>query len=111
MLPKATPDCLVCFTFLVIVFLRLARKDEAVMACIGRQIRAAQAALGWSREDLPERTGIHAGTVCHWERAGDIPEHEGRAKAPERVVAALKAAGAEIVTDPRPGIFLRGKAA
>lgn len=81
------------------------------MACMGRQIRAARAALGWSREDLAERAGIHAATVTYWERVGDLPVHEGRAKAPERMLAALKAAGAEIVTHPRPGVFLGAAAA
>ncbi len=81
------------------------------MTCSGSQIRAARAGLGWSREALAERAGVHVKTVTYWERVGEVPDAEGRAKAPARMLAALRAAGVEIAAKPRPAVFFGGKAA
>jgi transcriptional regulator with XRE-family HTH domain len=34
----------------------------------GRQITAARALMGWTRDDLGARTGLHPKTVAYWER-------------------------------------------
>lgn len=74
------------------------------MIATGQQIRAARAALGWSQEDLAQRAGLHPKSIGYWEHAAPA-EPRRRAMAPERIVAAFRAAGVEIATEPRPAVF------
>ncbi len=76
------------------------------MISTGSQFRAARALLGWSRETLAERAGVHPGTITYWERNANAPRQD--AVAPERMLAALRSAGVEIASEPRPGVFLAG---
>lgn len=79
------------------------------MIASGKQLRAARAMLGWSRESLAERAGVHAKTVSYWEaKSSNYRSSTIRASAPARMVAALQAAGIEIIAAPRLGIFLSG---
>lgn len=71
----------------------------------GCQIRAARAALGWSQGDLAERAGFHPKCIAYWENMTEAPRRHSRARAPERIVAALREAGVEIATEPRPALF------
>lgn len=34
---------------------------------LGARIKARRQAMGWSREHLAERAGVHVGTVQNWE--------------------------------------------
>ena len=77
------------------------------MTATGKQIRAARAMLGWSRETLAERAGVHPRTIAYWEQRADRKHRQG-VTAPERMLAALKSAGVEVASDPRPGVFLAG---
>ena len=78
------------------------------MIATGNQIRAARAMLGWSREALAERAGVHPKTIAYWELRADPKRREG-VTAPERMLAALRSAGIEIASEPRPGVFLAGE--
>ena len=77
------------------------------MIATGGQIRAARALLGWSREDLAERAGVHPQTISYWELRAPPKPRQG-VTAPERMLAALRSAGVEIASEPRPGVFLAG---
>ena len=39
----------------------------------GERIRALRLQRGWTQEDLAERIGVRAGTVCRWERGRNRP--------------------------------------
>lgn len=40
---------------------------------VGHRIRAARERLGWTREQLAEHLGVHAGSVARWETGGSVP--------------------------------------
>jgi predicted transcriptional regulator len=72
----------------------------------GMQIRAARAAIGWSIEQLAERSGVSARTIKRYEALEGIPP--SRTTSLIDVKAALEEAGIEFtgVPDDRPGIRL-----
>ncbi len=75
------------------------------MIASGSQIRAARAGLGWSQAELAGRAGIHAKAVAYWERMGEVSRRQAQGWAPERMLAALNAAGVDVVAEPRPAVF------
>jgi len=75
------------------------------MIATGSQIRAARAGLGWSQEELAGRAGIHAKAVAYWERMGEVSRRQAQGWAPERMLAALRLAGVDVVTEPRRAVF------
>jgi transcriptional regulator with XRE-family HTH domain len=40
---------------------------------VGFRIRRLRERAGWSREELAERLGVHAGSVARWESGGAVP--------------------------------------
>ena len=77
------------------------------MLTYGCQIRAARSALNWSREELARRAGVHVASVRRWEDK-PVARQRSDATVPARMVEALRAAGVELVAEPRPGILLAG---
>ena len=70
-----------------------------------RQIKAARALLGWSQTDLAERSGVSAPTVKRLEASeGDVG---GRIETAEALVAALKKAGIEFISENGGGAGVR----
>ncbi len=75
------------------------------MIASGSQIRAARAGLGWSQAELASLVGIHAKAVTYWERMGEVSRRQAHGWAPERILAALKSAGVDVVEETRPAVF------
>jgi ribosome-binding protein aMBF1 (putative translation factor) len=74
------------------------------------QLRAARALLGWSREDLAERSGIGAGTIKDFEVEKSDPK-QGTVHKWRR---ALEAAGVEFTEETEttgPGVRLKKQVA
>ena len=69
----------------------------------GRQIRAARALLGWSREKLCEETGMSWSTLARLEQGAADP----RVSTVEAVQAALERAGIEFVSGEGKGEGVR----
>lgn len=69
-----------------------------------RQIKAARGALGWSVQDLAERTGVGTATISRYELADAVPK--SRKDNLDKIRMAFEAAGIEFVGSPddRPGI-------
>ena len=72
----------------------------------GRQIRAARAMLGWSREDLLQASGISMSALLRME--GALADSRGSTL--NKVAKALTLAGIEFVTrdDGAIGVILKG---
>ena len=72
----------------------------------GRQIRAARAMLGWSREELLDASGISMSALLRME--GNMAD--SRSSTLNKVVKALSLAGIEFVTraDGAIGVILKG---
>ena len=72
----------------------------------GRQIRAARAMLGWSREELLQASGISMSALLRMEGA----LADSRSSTLNKVVKALSLAGIEFVTrdDGAIGVILKG---
>ena len=72
----------------------------------GRQIRAARAMLGWSREDLLKASGSSMSALLRMEGA----LADSRSSTLNKVVKALSLAGIEFVTrdDGAIGVILKG---
>ncbi|WP_421991871.1 helix-turn-helix domain-containing protein [Qipengyuania sp.] len=71
---------------------------------IAQQIKAARGALGWSVQDLADRTGVGTATLSRYELANAVPRsREGNLV---RIRAAFEAEAIEFVGTPddRPGI-------
>ena len=70
----------------------------------GQQIKAARGALGWSVQDLSDRTGVGTATISRYELAASAPK--SRKDNLKRVRSAFEAAGIEFIGSPndRPGI-------
>lgn len=68
------------------------------------QVRAARALLGWSQDDLSERSGINRRTLMNFENGTTLPLDLTL----QRIVDVLKSAGVEIVrkSDGSIGVFL-----
>ncbi len=75
------------------------------MIASGSQIRAARAGLGWSQAELAVRAGIHAKSTCYWERQGAISPRQAQGWALEKMLAAFKSAGVDVVAEPRPAVL------
>ena len=73
----------------------------------GRQVRAALAMLGWSREELLDASGISMSALLRME--GNTTD--SRTSTLNKVVKALSLAGIEFVTrdDGAIGVMLKGK--
>lgn len=73
----------------------------------GRQIRAARAMLGWSREELLDASGISMSALLRME--GNLAD--SRSSTLNKVVKALSLAGVEFVTrgDGAIGVMIRGE--
>ncbi len=69
-----------------------------------QQIKAARGALGWSVQDLADRTGVGTATISRYELANAVPR--SRKGNLERIRSAFEAAGIEFIGSPddRPGI-------
>ena len=70
----------------------------------GQQIKAARGALGWSVQDLADRTGVGTATISRYELANSVPR--SRKDNLEKIRASFEAAGIEFIGSPddRPGI-------
>jgi transcriptional regulator with XRE-family HTH domain len=74
---------------------------------IPAQLRAARALIGWSREDLANKSGVGAGTIKDFE-INDSDPKQGTVQKWRR---ALEQAGVEFIDpidDKGPGVRLRG---
>ncbi|HEX8694866.1 MAG TPA: helix-turn-helix transcriptional regulator [Longimicrobium sp.] len=40
---------------------------------VGHRIRALRERMGWDREELARRVGVHAGSIARWETGGAVP--------------------------------------
>jgi transcriptional regulator with XRE-family HTH domain len=83
------------------------RKESTMID--GRQIRAARAMLGWSREDLLQASGISMSALLRMEGA----LADSRSSTLNKVVKALSLAGIEFVTrdDGAIGVILKAEQA
>ena len=74
---------------------------------LSTQIRAARGALGWSAQDLAERSGVSLRTILRMESTDGVPQ--GRVSTLMEIKTALEAAGIEFIGSPDdgPGIRLR----
>ena len=72
-----------------------------------RQIKAARALVGWSQDDLADKSGISVPTIKRLEAAeGDI---RGRAETRAALVVALEKAGVEFIAENGGGAGVRMK--
>ena len=73
----------------------------------GRQIRAARAMLGWSREELLDASGISMSALLRME--GNMAD--SRSSTLNKVVKAMRLAGIEFVTrdDGAIGVILKAQ--
>jgi transcriptional regulator with XRE-family HTH domain len=72
-----------------------------------RQVKAARALLGWSQDDLADKSGVSKPTVARLETAdGDLGGYAGTR---EKLVDALESAGVIFVEEngEGPGVRLR----
>jgi transcriptional regulator with XRE-family HTH domain len=74
------------------------------------QLRAARALLGWSREDLAEKSGVGANTTKDFE----INDSNPKLRTVQKWMRALETAGVQFIDDGArpeeggPGVRLRG---
>jgi transcriptional regulator with XRE-family HTH domain len=68
----------------------------------GAQLRAARALLGWSQRDLARAAAVHVNAVRYWEQQPwrSLRLIESSSPGAKRIIAALAAAGIELVCDP-----------
>jgi transcriptional regulator with XRE-family HTH domain len=69
-----------------------------------RQIKAARSLIGWSQNDLADRSGVSIATVKRLEAAEG--ELGGRNETSDRLLGALEAAGVEFTNGGSPGVRL-----
>ena len=72
-----------------------------------RQIKAARALLGWSQDDLAEKSGVSTPTIKRLESADG--ELGGRAETGNALVSALEKAGVEFIAENGGGAGVRMK--
>jgi DNA-binding XRE family transcriptional regulator len=72
-----------------------------------RQMRAARALVGWSRDDLAKAAGLAEITVKRAEAASDTGEVGGRTSTADKIVAALETAGVIFVDENGEGAGVR----
>lgn len=71
-----------------------------------RQIKAARALLGWSQEELAEKSGVSTPTVKRLESSeGPLG---GRAETATKLIRALEAGGVAFINGGQPGVRLKG---
>lgn len=76
---------------------------------ISGQIKAARALLGWTAQDLANRSGVGVATVRRYEMSAAVPKaHLDKLL---KIKAAFEAAGIEFTGNPEvnPGVVLRLK--
>jgi transcriptional regulator with XRE-family HTH domain len=73
-----------------------------------RHIKAARALLGWSQEDLADRSGVSLPTIKNREAVGDGPIG-GYPETAERIMATFTKAGVEFSNGGSPGVRLTRK--
>jgi transcriptional regulator with XRE-family HTH domain len=73
-----------------------------------RQIKAARSLLGWSQDDLAERSGVSKPTIGRLE-SQDGQALGGRAETGDALVAALEKAGVEFIAENGGGAGVRMK--
>lgn len=71
----------------------------------GRHIRAARALLGWTQEELSEKSKVALGTIKRME--GFDGAVNARTDTLRKTVAVLEKAGIEFLNDGSPGVRLR----
>ena len=73
------------------------------------QIKAARSLLGWSAQDLADKSSVAVVTVRRYELAGGVPD--GRVVPLMKIKTTLEAAGIEFIGDPleSPGVRLHLK--
>jgi transcriptional regulator with XRE-family HTH domain len=76
------------------------------MITTGAQIRAARAALSWSRKELAGAAGVHLNAIAYWEAKATIypSQHLGSGAALRLIEAALMRAGILLFVNPTPGL-------
>ncbi|MCQ0986501.1 helix-turn-helix domain-containing protein [Jiella sp. LLJ827] len=70
-----------------------------------RQVKAARALLGWSQNDLADRSGVSRPTVKRLEASDG--ELGGRATTSDAIRSALEAAGVEFIAENGGGAGVR----
>jgi transcriptional regulator with XRE-family HTH domain len=73
-----------------------------------RQIKAARSLLGWSQDDLAERSGVSKPTIGRLE-SQDSETVGGRQETSDALVAALEKAGVEFIDENGGGAGVRMK--
>jgi transcriptional regulator with XRE-family HTH domain len=73
-----------------------------------RQIKAARSLLGWSQDDLAEKSGISKPTIGRLE-SQDGEAVGGRQETGEALIAALEKAGVEFIAENGGGAGVRMK--
>lgn len=70
----------------------------------GQQIKAARGALGWTVQDLADKSGVGTATISRYELADAVPK--SRKDNLEKIRMAFEMAGIEFIGSPddRPGI-------
>ncbi len=71
-----------------------------------KQIKVARGALGWSVQDLADRTGVGIATISRYELANAVPR--SRKDNLEKIRVAFEVAAIEVISshDDRPGIHI-----
>jgi transcriptional regulator with XRE-family HTH domain len=73
------------------------------------QLRAARAMVGWSQDQLADRSGVSKPTIARLELAPQDSAIGGYASTSEKLVSALEAAGVIFIAEngDGPGVRLR----
>jgi transcriptional regulator with XRE-family HTH domain len=71
-----------------------------------RQIKAARSLLGWSQDDLAEKSGVSKPTIGRLE-SQDGEAVGGRAETGDALIAALEKAGVEFIAENGGGAGVR----
>ena len=72
-----------------------------------RQIKAARSLLGWSQDDLAERSGVSKPTIGRLEAIDSDDPIGGRPETGEALVSALEKAGVEFIPENGGGAGVR----
>ncbi len=76
-----------------------------VITC-GRQITAARALLGWTRDMLGAQTGLHVKTICYWEKGRPRAVLSGHAI--DKIRAVFREHGVEFIAGDGFGVRMSG---
>jgi transcriptional regulator with XRE-family HTH domain len=72
-----------------------------------KQIKAARSLLGWSQDDLAERSGVSKPTIGRLEAIDSDDPIGGRPETGEALVSALEKAGVEFIPENGGGAGVR----